>query len=78
MINVEIIKGPNENNISAIKRFTRATTENGVIKRKRDLRYASRNRSSYVQKKGALERLARQKDYEEKVKLGKINPRVRK
>ena len=31
MINVEINKGPNENNISAIKRFTRATQENGVI-----------------------------------------------
>lgn len=78
MINVEINKGPNENNISAIKRFTRATQENGVIQRKRSLRYAERNRSPYVLKKGALERLTRRKDYEEKVKLGKITPRVRK
>ncbi len=78
MINVEITKGANENNISVIKRFTRATQENGVIQRKRSLRYAERNRSPYVLKKGALERLTRRKDYEEKVKLGKINPRVRK
>jgi len=76
MINVDIVKGPQENNISVIKRFQRKTQESGVLPRVRSLRYASRKKSKYVRKKEALVRLERRAEMQEKIKLGKITPRA--
>jgi hypothetical protein len=79
MINVEVTKKPNENNISLIKRFTRGVQESGVLPRVRGIRYASRTKSKYVKKKEALVKLDRRTTREELIKLGKITPRpVRK
>ncbi len=75
MINVDINKNPNENNISVIKRFTRKVQESGVLPRVRGIRYAERNRSKYVRKKEALARKDRREKNDELIKLGKISPR---
>lgn len=76
MINVDIVKGPQENNISVIKRFQRKTQESGVLPRVRSLRYASRKKSKYVRKKEALVKLERRAELEQKIKLGKVTPRA--
>lgn len=76
MINVEVAKGPNENNISVIKRFTRKVQESGVLPRVRGIRYASRSKSKYVKKKEALAKKGRMEIREELIKLGKITPRT--
>ncbi len=76
MINVDVAKGPSENNISVIKRFTRKMQESGVLPRVRSLRYASRKKSKYVRKKEALVKLDRRAEVAEKIKLGKITPRA--
>ncbi len=75
MINVDVAKGPNENNISLIKRFTRKVQESGVLPRVRSLRYATRTQSKYVRKKKTLVKLDRRAIREEQIKLGKITPR---
>jgi ribosomal protein S21 len=75
MINVEVERGPNENNLSLIKRFTRKVQGVGVLSRVRSGRYKERNRSQYVKKKQALKSLDRRKKIEELVKLGKLPDR---
>jgi ribosomal protein S21 len=75
-INVEVAKGPTENNISVIKRFTRKMQESGVLPRVRGLRYASRKKSKYVKKKEALVKLERRADVNLQIKLGKMTPRT--
>jgi ribosomal protein S21 len=75
MINVEIERNPNENSVSVIKRFTRRVQGSGVLNRVRKIRFTERKRSTFVTKKQALKRLARQEEIAELVKMGKIQER---
>lgn len=71
--NVEIEKNGNENNINLIKKFTRKVQESGVLRRARSIRYSERKKSEYVKKKMALKSLARKKEVEKLIKLGKMS-----
>lgn len=71
-INVEVVKGPNENNISVLRRFTRRVQSAGILPRVRSIRYSDRNRSENVQKAKTLKVLKKKEEIAELVKLGKI------
>ena len=76
-INVEVTKTGNENNVSLLRRFTRRVQGSGVLPRVRSIRYASRKPSEYVKKKKTLKVLARRKEVNELIKLGKMTETVR-
>ena len=78
MINVEVERGQNENNLSLIKRFTRRVQGSGVLPRIRSIRYHTRKRSEYVKKKQTLKVLAHRKEVAELVKLGKMPEKMSK
>lgn len=71
-INVEIVKGPTENNISAIRRFTKRVQGSGVLPRVRSLRYKNRRLSPYKNKMRTLESIKRRENIKELIKLGKM------
>jgi ribosomal protein S21 len=71
-INVEVVKGPNENNISVLRRFTRRVQSAGILPRVRSIRYSDRNKSENVQKAKTLKTLKKKEEIAELVKLGKI------
>ena len=75
MINVQIIKNPNENNGGVIRKFTKRVQEAGILNRVRGLRYYTRAASPYVRKKKTLKTIARRTEIEREVKLGKVRPR---
>jgi len=77
MINVEIQKNSNENAASVLKRFTKRVQGAGILSRVRSLRYAKRTESRFVRKKRALKGLARRKEREVMMKLGKITENTR-
>lgn len=72
MINAEVTRNNNENNITVLKRFTKRVQGSGVLPRVRSLRYASRNQSEYVKKKKTLKVLAKRENIQEMIKLGKM------
>jgi hypothetical protein len=71
-VNIEVIKGPNENNISVLRRFTRRVQAAGVLPRVRSIRYSDRNRSENVVKAKTLRVLKRKEEIAELIKIGKI------
>ena len=73
MINVNIQKNPTESAASVLRRFTKKVQESGVLNRVRSIKYAQRNLSYYKKKKGALEKLRRQLEREQLIKLGKLS-----
>lgn len=78
-LNVEIKKNKNENNLSALKRFTRKVQESGVLQRVRSERYLEREKSGNVRKAKKLVSLKKKEAYDKLVKLGKIsNVRTKK
>ena len=78
MINVEVERNQNENNLSVLKRFTRRVQGAGILPRVRSIRYNSRKRSEYVKKKQTLKVLEHRKNIAELVKLGKIPEKLSK
>ena len=78
MINVEVERNQNENNLSLIKRFTRRVQGSGILPRVRGARYSERKRSEYVKKKQTLKVLEHRKKTAELVKLGKIPEKLSK
>ena len=73
MINVEVVKGPNENNISVLRRFTRRVQGSGVLPKVRSKRYSERNKSENVKKAKTLTKLKKKAEIRELIKLGKIS-----
>lgn len=71
MINVVIIRNPNENALGVLRRFSRKVQSSGVIPRKRSLRYATRVQSPYKVKQRALKGIKHHSELAELVKLGK-------
>jgi ribosomal protein S21 len=78
MINVNIQKNPTESAASILRRFTKKVQESGVLNRVRSIKYAERNLSYYKKKKGALEKIKRQLERENLIKLGKLTVVTRK
>lgn len=71
---VEVRRGKNESSASLIRRFSRRASGLGVVREMRNRRYYTRLKSKNVEHKRALVKSARISDYQEKVKLGKIDP----
>ncbi len=72
MINIEVKKNPNENNLSLLRRFSRRVQESSILPTVKGKRYATRKTSSLAQKNMALRKLGRRKEIEHLKKLGKM------
>ncbi len=77
MINVEVLKTGNENNVNLIRRFTKKVQGSGVLPRVRSIRYAVRKMSPYVRQKKALKTIKRREEIAELIKLGKMTEHTR-
>ena len=77
MLNVEVVKTGNENNVNLIRRFTKKVQGSGVLPRVRSKRYSLRKASEYVKKKKTLKVLRRREEVAELIKLGKMSEFVR-
>lgn len=75
-VRVEVKKGKNENSSALIRRFSRRVQGTGLIRLMRKRRTYTRNLSKNVEHKRALVTLKRRAEYEELLKLGKIEPRT--
>ncbi|HEY4505628.1 MAG TPA: hypothetical protein VJG67_02965 [Candidatus Paceibacterota bacterium] len=73
MINAEVQRMGNENNLNLIRRFTKKVQGSGVLPRVRSIRYATRKLSPYVRQKKALKVLKRREEVAELIKMGKMN-----
>ena len=75
---VEVKRGKNESATALIRRFTRRVQGLGLVRAIRDNRYWERPKSKNVAHKRALISKARRENYNELVKLGKIDPAAKK
>ena len=77
MLNVEVVKSGNENNVNLIRRFTKRVQGSGVLPRVRSIRYSARKASEYVKKKKTLKVLKRREEVAELIKMGKMSEYTR-
>ncbi|MBI4155900.1 MAG: hypothetical protein HY507_01555 [Candidatus Zambryskibacteria bacterium] len=73
MINAEVVKTGNENNVNLIRRFTKKVQGAGILPRVRSIRYSSRKLSEYVKKKKTLKSLKKREAIAELIKMGKMS-----
>ena len=73
MINAEVTKTGNENNLNLIRRFTKRVHGSGVLPRVRSIRYATRKASEYVKQKKTLKTIRRRDEVAELIKMGKMS-----
>ncbi len=77
-IQTEVSRGKNESSVALIRRFSRRAKGTNVVRIMRQRRYYSRVISKNVGHKRALVGMSRRQDYNMLVKLGKIDPTIRK
>jgi len=70
---VEVAKGPNENNLSALRRFTKRVQAAGILNKVRSKRYSERAQSENVRRAKTLAYLKKKKQIAELIKLGKTS-----
>jgi ribosomal protein S21 len=70
-INIEVAKGPNENNLSVLRRFTKRVQAAGILPRVRSKRYSERDKSENVKRAKTLEYIKKKEVIAELIKLGK-------
>ena len=75
---VEVRRSKNESAASLIRRFSRRSQGLGLVRALRNRRYYNRIKSKNVQHMRAMVRGERITEYNEQVKLGKIDPTARK
>jgi hypothetical protein len=75
---VEVRRGKNESATSLIRRFSRRAQGINLVRGLRAARYYIREKSKNVQHARAMIRGERISEYNELVKLGKIDPAARK
>lgn len=73
MINIEVTKGANENNLSVLRRFTKRVQAAGVLPRVRSKRYSERPLSRNNKRSKTLAGLKKKEQLTELIKLGKVN-----
>jgi hypothetical protein len=76
MINVEVTKTANENNVGIIRRFTKKVQGSGILPKVRSKRYSLRELSFYKNKKNTLKNLKRKAEIMDLIKMGKMADRV--
>lgn len=72
MINVEVTKSANENNIGIIRRFTKKVQGSGILPKVRSKRYSQRVLSFYKVKKNTLKSIKKKAEIMELIKMGKM------
>jgi len=72
MINVELTKNNNENNLGLMRRFSKKVKTSGVIKKVRSVRYNQRAISKFTRKKKALKTINKKAEIDEMIKMGKM------
>lgn len=77
-VRVEVRRGKNESSASLIRRFSRRGQSLGLVRALRKRRYFSRDKSKNVEHARAMIRGQRIMEYNELVKLGKIDPAAKK
>ena len=77
-VRVEVRRGKNESSASLIRRFSRRGQGLGIVRALRKRRYYSRQKSKNVEHMRAMVASERRSEYNELVKLGKIDPAARK
>jgi ribosomal protein S21 len=75
---VEVKRSKNESASALIRRFSRRAQGLGLVREVRERRYHERSRSKNVDHKRAMISKGRRENYNEQVKLGKIDPAARK
>lgn len=73
MINAEVVRSGNENNLNLIRRFTKKVQGSGVLPRVRSIRYSTRKLSEYVKQKKTLKVLKRREEVADMIKMGKMS-----
>jgi ribosomal protein S21 len=72
-VNIEVTKGPNENNLSVLRRFQKRVQSAGVLMKVRSKRYSERVKSENVKRAKTLGYLKKKAEIDELLKLGKMN-----
>ena len=75
---VEVRRSKNESATALIRRFSRRAQGLNLVRGMRTRRYYIRQKSKNVEHSRALKRSERINEYNEQVKLGKIDPTARK
>ena len=73
MVNIEVVKGANENNLSVLRRFTKRVQGSGVLPRVRSKLYTQRPPSRNTRRAKTISYLKKKEITAELIKLGKIN-----
>jgi len=73
MINVEVTKNNNENDVNIIRRFTKKVRNAGILPRVRSIRYHNKITSKYIKKKEALKKIEKREEIKKLIKLGKLS-----
>ncbi|MDP2641729.1 MAG: hypothetical protein Q8P21_00330 [bacterium] len=73
MVNIEVVKGSNENNLSVLRRFTKRVQAAGVLPRVRSKRYSQRSPSRNTRRAKTIVHIKKKEVTAELIKLGKIN-----
>lgn len=71
-VNIEVVKGSNENNISVLRRFTKRVQAAGILPRVRSKRYSERIQSENVRRAKTLTYLKKKEALAELIKMGKL------
>jgi len=72
MINVEVTKNNNENDMNIIRRFTKRVRNSGILPRVRSVRYNNKATSKYIKKKEVLKKIEKREEIRKLIKLGKM------
>ncbi len=72
-VNVEVTRGPSENNLGVLRRFTKRVQGSGILPKVRSKRYSDRKKSENVNKAKKLKKLQKKEEITELIKLGKIS-----
>jgi ribosomal protein S21 len=75
---IEVKKNTNESNMNLVRRFSRKVQETGIIQKVKSKRYNERAESKLKVKQATLKRIARRKNHEKLLKLGKATKTERR
>lgn len=75
--NIEVTKSGSENTSAVLRKFTQRMRSAGLVQKMRKIRYRSRALSPLERRKEKLRKIARNAEFEQLIKDGKISESVR-
>lgn len=72
-VNIEVVKGSNENNLSVLRRFQKRVQGSGILMKVREKRYNERVKSENVKRAKTLSYLKKRDHIQDLLKQGKLN-----